>query len=236
MSQPPTDANHSPNTWLNPAARAQLERDLDDLPDLMDQLQRNYPELLAAGDTNPDDHAIRYPIATTVLDLHDTRTKHEDIDAAGLAQLDRLANARRLGVLPSLELWLTMLEADMLDANIDHTPPAFGTTTTAAGWLRNHLDWISTRQEVQELAIEVRGFVTDLEHIVGKAYATPDETTIGTIREIATRTGIPASTLWQWARQGWLTPLGATRHGAEYSIRQALDLRATQRVRHTKAS
>lgn len=218
-------------SWLDPASRAQLDRDLSDLPELVDQLEANYGALLARGGRNPDDPWITYPASLKVIELADKRTKGAPIaDAADQSEIDRLAGSRRLGVLPSLEMWVRMVEADMLDLDIEHRPPRLddtGTVTTAAGWIAAHLDWIAGRQEVQELAAEVRGMVIDLERVVGAAYAAPDPTTVGTVGQLAAWTGVSPATLHRWAGSGWLEEVGRDERGKRLYLRR--DVEATRR-------
>jgi hypothetical protein len=226
----PTDsaADYSATAWLNPAARAQLERDLDDLPELWDQLDANREHLLARGDRNPDDPPMRYPINTNVFDLLRPHRPNPGTNAADLAEHDRLAAARRLGVHQTLQTWVVTIEADMLDAEAEHRQPWIpGTITHYTGWLRAHLDWIGARPEIQELAHQLRTIVTDLERAVGPAYASPDNNATGTITQLAATTNIPASTLYRWAAAGWLQPLQPGER--IYSRRDALQLRHARR-------
>lgn len=228
MSHPPSEPS-----WLTTADRAQLERDLDDLPELVDQLERNYSALLARGARNPDDPWITYPASLSVIELADRRTKGAPtVDAASQSEIDRLARSRRLGVLPSLEMWLRMLEADMLDLNVDHRPPLLddtGTVTTATGWLRSHLDWIACRQESVDLATEVRGMVVDLERVVGGAYAAPDDQTAGTVSQLAAWCGVPERTLYRWAERGWLDTLDTSERGKPTYRRRDVEALAKRR-------
>lgn len=210
--------NFEPDTtkiqWLDLAARLQLERDLGDLPTLAELLERNYDDLLARGDRNPDDSSVRYVTRFTVLDLADRRRKAvvED-DPAGVADLARRMGARRLGILPTLESWLFAYEADMLDAGEDHVTPVLdgtSTVTTAAGWLRQHLDWIVEQPGSEQLASEVRDIVRDLDTL-GINLDGPDHRATGTVRELADALDIPAPTIYGWIRLGYLQPIGHIR-------------------------
>jgi transposase-like protein len=219
------------HSWLNLADRLQLERDLTDLPALADQLDRHYHDLLARGDRNPDDPSIRYPIHTNVLDLADQRHKHEiDPDPAGLADLARRIGARRLGILPTLESWLRLYEADMLDTDVEHTDPvldAHSTVTTAAGWLLTHLDWIADQPGAEQLVNEIHTITTDLDQL-GISLSGPDHHATGTVRELADDLDIPMPTIKNWIRKGWLLPINDTRP-RQYVRREVLALRTTHK-------
>lgn len=229
MTSATFDPTPAAPTWLDLAAQLQLERDLANLPDLADLLDRNYFHLLARGDRDPRDSAVRYVTRFDVLDLADTRTKDGllDTDAPGLADLNRRADARRLGILPNLELWIRMAEADMLDEGVEHTDPVIegSSVTTAAGWLRRHLDWILGQQWVIELADEVRRIVLDLDAL-GVGFAAIDRSAIGTVNELAQSTGVPAATIYRWAANGYLQPVNDTRP-KHYFRTEVLALRKT---------
>lgn len=136
--------------WLPLAARTQLERDLDDTPELFDQLDRHYLALLAAGERNPDRPQELIPIKTQVLDLADRRRKltrrdgrnpwlvanralpaddprrvhTEDLDPPEWVRLEiELMEPRRLGVLPLLESWVRLADEEMWEADVDHRHP-----------------------------------------------------------------------------------------------------------------
>jgi hypothetical protein len=143
----PVDNSHSfaPTTsvqWLTLADRLQLERDLTDLPELADILDRNYHQLLAQGDRDPDDRAIRYPTRMDVLDLADRRTKWErsadrtepltlndrgihdpSIDPAWWADMARRLGNRRQGILPTITSWVSLAVGEMHDTGTWHTQP-----------------------------------------------------------------------------------------------------------------
>lgn len=210
----PEDATTTPQGWLSLADRLQLERELADLPTLADLLERNYDALLARGDRDPDDSAVRYVTRFDVLDLADRRCKREgDPDAAGLADLARRIGARRLGILPTLESWLRAFEADMLDADVPHTDPVLdghSTVTTAAGWLHAHLDWIADQPGSEQLVAEVHDIVTAL-GALGVSLDGPDHHATGTVRELADQLDIPQPTIKGWIRKGWLLPITDTR-------------------------
>lgn len=217
--------------WLTLADRLQLERDLADLPTLAATLERHYPDLLARGASNPDDHSVRYVIDPAVLDLADRRIKDTLLDPAGEADLARRIGARRHGIAPTLAGWVSIAVDEMhrLDVwhltptdpdritwtvdpagTVDATRPGV-TVASEAAWLAGHLDWIAGQQWVVELAREIRDLVADLERLVGPAHATPDHGAVGTITELAASTCVPAATIYRWVSNGWLTPINNTR-------------------------
>lgn len=129
--------------WLSLADRLQLERELTDLPELAEQLDRNYDALLAQGDRDPDDRSVRYVTRFEVLDLADHRFKWErsatsteplttrdrgihgpTTDPAWWADLARRMGSRRQGILPTLASWVSLAAGEMHDAGAWHTTPA----------------------------------------------------------------------------------------------------------------
>lgn len=221
-----------PEGWLTPAERAQLERDLDDLPDLADQLHAHYQQLLAAGDRNPDDRSIRYPIDTQPLDLASSSRKGNRmlLDPIGEADLARRIGARRHGLQPTLESWVVLADSEMWDTDIEHTEPAdHPTVTTETGWLRMHLDWITAQQWVVELASEIRALTADLVHLVGPAYARPDDETVGTIPQLAAWCNVGASTIYRWAKDGHLNQAGVDDFGRrQYFTGEVMAVKASR--------
>lgn len=190
--------------WITQAQREQLARDLADLPDLVDQLERHYPELLGRGERGGEDPQMRYPARLSVLDLADNRPKRVSPwrgylpNAAELHAFARdvCGGVRRRGVIQELGGWVRMAHEEMQQDGAPHSHPATSldawaatttgdvwptciggpTVTTEAGWLRRRLDWICGRQWVDELADDMRRLVADLEVIVGPAYAAPCQT------------------------------------------------------------
>jgi len=219
--------------WLDLATRLQLERDLADLPTLAELLERNYFHLLARGDRDPHDSAVRYSIRFDALDLADRRHKDAgEFAASDEADLARIIGARRLGILPTLEAWVRDTEADMLDRCAPHDDPVLdvtSTVTTAAGWLSRHLDWILGQQQVIELAHEVRDIVKALDDL-GVSLHGPDHSSVGTVNELALSTGIPAATISGWAYNGWLTVVSEKRPRT-YMRTEVLALRKTYGAR-----
>jgi len=215
------DRDNTPADWLSPAAREQLARDLDDLPELADQLSRHYDALLAKGSRDERDKTVRYVIEPGVLDLADVRAKDgielNPIDAGDCA---RRNGGRRTGVLVVLGDWVRLADGEMWDLGIEHGDTAsVPTVTTEAGWLARHLAWIGGQQWVTEMAGVIRSIVADLESHVGPAYAAPDPTTVGTVTELAALTGIPAGTIYRWS-MGRLTLAGKDDKGRRLYFRR----------------
>lgn len=201
------DRDTTSDTWLTPANRTQLELDLDRLPMLIELLDRNYRALLALGSRDPDDRSVRYPIEPDVLDLADRRGKRDaQDDPIGEADLARRIGARRQGVLPTLADWVRLADSEMLDCGIDHTPPADQPTiTTEAGWIRQHLDWITGQQFAVELAQDVRLICADLEQL--PLWAAANDHACLTYQQAADQLGISTATLYRWADEGWIDPV-----------------------------
>ncbi len=138
----PTPAT-TPQTWLPLADRLQLERELADLPALADILERNYDALLARGDRDPDDSAVRYVTRFDVLDLADRRVKWErsasrtepltladrgapgpNVDPAFWAEMGRQLGAQRMGILPTLVSWVGDFAGSIPTLRYPPTDPA----------------------------------------------------------------------------------------------------------------
>lgn len=220
--------------WITQAQREQLARDLADLPDLVDQLERHYPELLGRGERGGEDPQMRYPARLSVLDLADNRPKRVSPwrgylpNAAELHAFARdvCGGVRRRGVIQELGGWVRMAHEEMQQDGAPHSHPATSldawaatttgdvwptciggpTVTTEAGWLRRHLDWICGRQWVDELADDMRRLVADLEVIVGPAYAAPlpDREVLATQAELVERLKVPRGTISYWTSTGRL--------------------------------
>lgn len=201
--------------WLTLAERAQLERDLADLPELADHLDRDYAALLGRGSRSHNDPRVRVPIDPAILDLADSRLKGDAwADPMGEADLARRIGSRRQGILPTLRSWVLLAEGEMLDDGARHTDPAEApTVTTEAGWLAVHLDWIGGQQWVVELATDARGIVADAEALVGPVANTPDKRACVTALDAVDLTGVPLSTLYRWRACGWLSDVGCNPEG-----------------------
>lgn len=201
--------------WLTLAERAQLERDLADLPELADHLDRDYAALLGRGSRSHDAPRVRVPIDPAVLDLADSRLKGDTwADPMGEADLARRIGSRRQGILPTLRSWVLLAEGEMLDDGARHTDPAEApTVTTEAGWLAVHLDWIGGQQWVVELATDARGLVADAETLVGSARHGVDSNACVTALDAASLADVGLSTLYRWRAQGWLSDVGRNAQG-----------------------
>ncbi len=228
-----SDRQPSPGAgWLTLAAREQLARDLADLPELVDQLHRHYRDLVSRGDRNPDDPQERYPVTLTVVDLADPRPKptiREDPIWSSIG-------GRRGGVLPMLASWVALADGEMWDVDYAHLAPADPPTVTSeAGWLGRHLDWITQQQWVVELAAMIRTLASDLEIIVGPAYARPlpDERVLATAAELADILDRPSSTIRRWIAEGRIPPAGVIdRDGRRRQVYFVVDARnATSHLR-----
>lgn len=204
---------------LDPAQRAQLERDLTDLPDLADQLARHYDALLSRGERGYDDPDMRYPTRFAVLDLAHQRPKDGWIeDPASEATIARDIGARRLGILPTLVAWVSDLVATIDTIHITPSDPQRvrwiahpnGDLIAHTGWepnierethwIRAHLDQIVDHPDAEALANEIRDIVRDLEHQVGPAYARPlpDHHVLATEADLSQRLHVPRSTIRNW--------------------------------------
>lgn len=154
---------------------------LTELPDLYAQ-QSNY---LLPG-TRPADPTTRYappsstrpPLTLDVIDLTDTRTKPDDqLTPSDLIEHDRMAQTRRLGIIPTLGLWVSLVMDELLDLGQDPatccptTPDGDGgwiTTHTITGevdWLLDHLDQILDLHP--DFADDIEAMHRDLRHTVG---------------------------------------------------------------------
>lgn len=240
------------NEPLTPAARIQLELDLDRLPVLVDLLHRHYDDLLALGSRNPDDPAERYPIRPEVLDLTNRRWKDGTIyDPAGEADLTARIGARRHGILPTLTSWVSRAAGAMHDQNITHTPPInpdqivyaidshglatltrpCATPTTEAGWLRHHLDWILSWEYAPELALDMRLICADLEQL--PLWAAANDHACLTYSQAAETLGISTATLYRWADEGRIHPVTDQNGQKLFVIREVRQVIA--RRKQTKA-
>lgn len=222
------DRTPTAQPWITLAERAQLERDLADLPELHDLLQRHYSALLGLGSTNPDDRSQRVPIEPRVLDLADKRTKGDAwLDPIGEADLARRIGERRQGILPTLAQWVRLADGEMLDTGyVDRLDPAESpTVTTEAGWIAAHLDWIAGQQWVVEMATDVRDLAGDAGELVGSA--APHHAACLTALDAVDVTGVPLSTIYRWRACGWLSDVGCNGEGRRLFVLH--EIRAMQR-------
>lgn len=206
--------------WIEYADRLQLERELADLPDLIDILDGSYWPLLARGDRDPVDAAVRYVTRFSVLDLADRRHKGEAAADPAAEVARRGDTGRRYGLLPTLEAWVRTFEAQMLDQDVDHDDPVLdqtATATTSAGWLRRHLDWIITQPDVVQLAAEIHQIITDLD-MHGISTTGPNDAACMTADDIANLEGPSRATIYRWWKAGRLTDVGRNDRGQRVFI------------------
>lgn len=184
--------------WLSGKKRETLRRNLGELPDLMVWAEICADTLLprrgqtSGGRPTP---GSRPPTNLGVVDSLDGRHKEavRDFRNPWLEQAkveapdDRnrvleprqpderaelaaeLGEPARRGVLPTLEEWVRLAHAEMLDDGQTPTDPAeTPTITTETGWLLMHLDWITGQQWVVELADDVRKAHRSLQRVIGE--------------------------------------------------------------------
>ena len=125
-----------------------VRRQLTDIPDLMVEVAL----YLTTGSLPPDPDArhgtnnpARIPIVAAVTDLLDVRSKRFSDEDEGVRdlELDRKAGSRRLGVLPTLGLWVSMVHAELEDLGTparECCPPRQHTVAGEVGWLMEQLD------------------------------------------------------------------------------------------------
>jgi len=235
--------------WLDLADQLQLDRDLADLPALAELLDQNYFHLLSKGDRNPDDSAVRYITKFEVLDLADVRHKFEPavsttptfgdkVDAAGEADLARRMGERRLGILPTLESWLRDYEATMLDLMVSHDDPILdgtSTVTTAAGWLRRHLDWIVGQPGVEQLRDEVHDIVRALARL-GITLEPANAQANLNAEQIADAYPVSRATVYRWWNEGRLTDVGKVDRKRVFVVHEIKALIEDLKPRHADAT
>lgn len=99
----------------------------------------------------------RPPMDLAVIDLLDTREKPDAEVTRTDAEIDRLAGARRQGVLPTLASWVRLADGELWDFGIEHDAPSeTPTVASECAFLVHHIDWIAEQQWVDELADDVR--------------------------------------------------------------------------------
>jgi len=125
---------------------AQLRADLATIT----KLHGNLPDMLTSRSGGGPNHGSRKvfarsapPVNLTALDMLDGRQKLGGDDAEGMHQLDRMAGARRMGVLPDLWMWARMIEAEMIDAGaaLPAELPESPTVATICRWLSQVTEW-----------------------------------------------------------------------------------------------
>jgi hypothetical protein len=147
---------------------------LTNIPDLLAE----QPEYLIPGSI-PADPSTRYaptsparpPVNLTVIDLTDTREKDSaELTPAELLSYDRTAGYHRLGVLPTLGLWVSLVLDELIDLgeNPDTCCPLNGqdtathTITGEVGWLIRYLPTILDMHP--DFATDIEAIHRDLRH------------------------------------------------------------------------
>lgn len=152
--------------------RAQLSEALEQIPAAFDLLD----EFILPGSTpaSPDgprgaSSPSRPPLNLVVLDLQDTRQKRDCDPSRTDYDIDRRAGARRQGVLPTLASWVRLVDGELWDEALEHTPPADApTAATECGWLGDHVDWIVDQQWAVEIADECAAILRDIRAAIGE--------------------------------------------------------------------
>lgn len=231
--------------WLDLAARLQLERDLADLPILAELLDRNYFHLLAKGDRNPLDSAVRYVVKFDALDLADRRFKPAYTAADPVIEADtaRRMGARRQGILPTLASWVGIVVDDMhrhdawhriptdpdqivwaVDAEgISHPSKPGPSVASEAGWLGSHVEWIVGQPYVIELADELRRIVLDLAAL-GIEDAAPNRHATMTAEQIDDAGIASRRSVYRWFKEGWLTDVGKVDRKRVFVVHEVKEL------------
>lgn len=163
--------------WITKAKAEALRRQLLDIPDLLALAETLHstpmPRRGASGGHSGKRAHPPAPTDLGILDLLDPRPKvvpHDAVnDPRRVHEYEFHADPDRRGALPALADWVRLAEAEMLDADQPHNPPAAEPTiTTETGWLIGHLDWIIEQQWVTELAAEVRKLHHRLQAVVSE--------------------------------------------------------------------
>lgn len=149
--------------WLNPHADRQLRTDLGQLPDLVALVAAN-PTPLHHGAPGPRPApGSRPPVSLATVALTDRRTRNDDVDVIGLADLERTAG-RRDGIEPTIRAWLLLAEGEMFDDGVQPAPiPQEQQLADDCAWLARHIVWITEQQWAHEFADVVRRAVRDCE-------------------------------------------------------------------------
>jgi predicted RNA-binding Zn-ribbon protein involved in translation (DUF1610 family) len=141
------------------------------------------PELFALlplyglpGSTPPDPDARRGtsspakpPTVLDVVDLLDTREKPQADDGERDVELDKRAGYRRLGILPTLGLWVSMVAAELddMDEPVEVCcPDRQHTVAGECAWLTTHLDRILELHP--DFPEDVEWMWRDLRRVVGE--------------------------------------------------------------------
>ena len=150
-------------TWLHPDAERRLRHDLAELPELLALVAANPNGVRRGGSGRRSTPGSRPPASVEGLALTDRRTRQDDADVIGCADLDRMGG-RRDGIEPTIRSWVLLAEGEMLDEGVAHTDiPAAQRIGDDCAWLARHIVWILEQQWVEELADVVRRMVRDCE-------------------------------------------------------------------------
>lgn len=150
-------------TWLHPDAERRLRHDLAELPELLALVAANPNGVRRGGSGRRSTPGSRPPASVEGLALTDRRTRQDDADVIGCADLDRMGG-RRDGIEPTIRSWVLLAEGEMLDEGVAHTDiPAAQRIGDDCAWLARHIVWILEQQWVLELADAVRRMVRDCE-------------------------------------------------------------------------
>lgn len=144
---------------------AQTRKHLEQIPDLFANLGLFLVRGPSGEGTFGGPSGSRPPMDLGVIDLLDNRQKRdcEPWRSEDEIERDRDANARRLGVLPTLAQWTRLVDSELWDASIEHPPLADDPTiVTECGFLLAHLAWCAEQQWFNELADDVRKIRGDL--------------------------------------------------------------------------
>lgn len=149
-----------------------LAKALDELPAAYDLL----PLFMLPG-SQPDMGSLQHhsasntrsPLVLSALDLADTRTKADAEPTRSDYELDKLAGARRQGVLPTLSSWVRLVDSELWDLNIEHEAPADAPTVAGeCAWLRSFTHWISQQQWLDEIEADITGMLRDIREVTGE--------------------------------------------------------------------
>jgi len=141
---------------------AQVRRHLNDIPDLV--VEASHYLVPGTAPKDPDAHytkgpRLRLPIVAEVFDLLDDRDK--DLDDI---LLNRFGGERRLGVLPSLGLWVSLAYVELDDMGLnprDCCESRQHTVVGECGWLNEYADPIvelhpDFPRDIERLWLELR--------------------------------------------------------------------------------
>src|SRR4249919_506476 len=149
-----------------------LARALDELPAAYDLL----PLFMLPG-SRPDmgshqrhgSDNTRSPLALSALDLADERTKADASPTRSDYELDRMAGARRQGVLPTLSSWVRLVDGELWDELTEHAEPDENPTVAGeCAWLHSHIRWIGERQWLDEITQDIIGMLRDVREVTGE--------------------------------------------------------------------